>query len=256
MNSRGYPSFMYHPAFYPVHSTQYDDCPTPTTNKTQLLLDQSRPIFDTMKRIVWVSHRLAYTLHSTMVSIHTGYSALIYSIHQLHILKKVLIQHKERVLSFLRWIKKRQSNKHAFSVAEFQAYCLSETSSRSIIQLPTLLYLSCMFIIPYIIYITSQKNTPPLISYNTSPKHPKQSYNIAAEKVNRKGNDIPCPPQVEFARAIFPFKAEYPREISLQSNELVAILSKETNDWWKGRLRDGKIGYFPANHVRIIKKES
>jgi peroxin-13 len=69
------------------------------------------------------------------------------------------------------------------------------------------------------------------------------------------------PSKLEFARATYDFTAESQMELSLKKNDIVAILSKTTEpgattpgQWWRGRLRDGKMGLFPANYVEIIQK--
>ena len=68
------------------------------------------------------------------------------------------------------------------------------------------------------------------------------------------------PSKLEFARATYDFTAESPMELNLKKGDIVAIISKvdpNTNavsQRWRGRLRDGTMGLFPANYVEIIQK--
>ncbi|KAL5640059.1 hypothetical protein ACGC1H_007380 [Rhizoctonia solani] len=75
---------------------------------------------------------------------------------------------------------------------------------------------------------------------------------------------LPAPPsaapidmsQVQFATALYDFEAKDPVELGLKKTDLVAILGRtENGDWFRGRTREGKMGWFPANHVQILKKK-
>ncbi|KAG9108825.1 Peroxisomal membrane protein PAS20 [Ceratobasidium sp. 392] len=63
--------------------------------------------------------------------------------------------------------------------------------------------------------------------------------------------------QVQFATALFDFATADPVELGLKRGDLVAIIGRtEGGDWFRGRTREGKQGWFPANHVQILKKEA
>jgi peroxin-13 len=80
--------------------------------------------------------------------------------------------------------------------------------------------------------------------------------------------------QLSFARATHVFAAQSPAELALQPEEIVAIVAKldprtgiEADprtlgealgveaDWWKGRTRDGREGWFPRAFVQIIERK-
>ncbi|CAE6440305.1 unnamed protein product [Rhizoctonia solani] len=62
--------------------------------------------------------------------------------------------------------------------------------------------------------------------------------------------------QVQFATVLFDFEAKDPVELGLKKGDLVAILGRtENGDWFRGRTREGKMGWFPGNHVQILKKK-
>ncbi|KAF7794074.1 hypothetical protein EIP86_005204 [Pleurotus ostreatoroseus] len=77
------------------------------------------------------------------------------------------------------------------------------------------------------------------------------------------------PSQLTFARALYPFEASSPAELALKENEIVAIMGKldpatgaevdprlevEGSEWWKGRTREGREGWFPKKWVQILEK--
>ncbi|QRV94538.1 mitochondrial inner membrane protease ATP23 [Ceratobasidium sp. AG-Ba] len=63
--------------------------------------------------------------------------------------------------------------------------------------------------------------------------------------------------KVQFATAIFEFATTDPVELGLKKGDLVAIIGRtEGGDWFRGRTREGKQGWFPANHVQILKREA
>ncbi|KAK9492823.1 Peroxin 13, N-terminal region-domain-containing protein [Lipomyces doorenjongii] len=80
------------------------------------------------------------------------------------------------------------------------------------------------------------------------------------------GNDLIIDPsKLEFCRATYDFVPENEAiELAFKKGEVIAILSKDTvtgaedgePTWWRGRLRDGRIGFFPSNYVEVIKRRT
>lgn len=76
------------------------------------------------------------------------------------------------------------------------------------------------------------------------------------------------PTMLTFVRALYPFQPGSPAELELKENEIVAVIAKldpptgaevdprveVDTDWWKGRTRDGREGWFPRKWVQIIEK--
>ena len=74
------------------------------------------------------------------------------------------------------------------------------------------------------------------------------------------------PSTLTFARAVYPFTATNQNELGLKENEIVAIMGKldprtgmevdprleVEGEWWKGRTRDGREGWFPRKFVEIL----
>jgi len=78
------------------------------------------------------------------------------------------------------------------------------------------------------------------------------------------------PSQLTFARTAYAFHASTPSELSLHENEIVAVMGKldpstgmevdprievET-EWWKGRTRDGREGWFPRKFVEVLERKA
>lgn len=67
------------------------------------------------------------------------------------------------------------------------------------------------------------------------------------------------PSKLSFARAVYAFQTTDPIELSLAKGEIVAVLSTQDpttgaeSEWWRGRTRDGRQGWFPASYVEVIK---
>ncbi|KAH9983452.1 Peroxin 13, N-terminal region-domain-containing protein [Russula vinacea] len=78
------------------------------------------------------------------------------------------------------------------------------------------------------------------------------------------------PSQLAFARTVFPFKASTQSELTLQENEIVAVMGKldpstgmeidprleVQTEWWKGRTREGREGWFPRNYVEVLERKA
>ncbi|CAA7268884.1 unnamed protein product [Cyclocybe aegerita] len=76
------------------------------------------------------------------------------------------------------------------------------------------------------------------------------------------------PSSLTFARALYPFTPSNPNELALKDNEIVAITGKldprtgaevdprmeVDGEWWKGRTRDGREGWFPKKWVEVLQR--
>lgn len=64
------------------------------------------------------------------------------------------------------------------------------------------------------------------------------------------------PSSLTFVRAAFPYAAADPAELSFDQDSIIAVLTpvaeRTTPGWWRGRLRDGTIGFFPSTHVEEL----
>jgi len=53
-------------------------------------------------------------------------------------------------------------------------------------------------------------------------------------------------------KVLFDFQSRKPEELSLKKGETLENVGKVSDEWWKGRNKDGKVGVFPANYVVVI----
>lgn len=64
------------------------------------------------------------------------------------------------------------------------------------------------------------------------------------------------PSTLTFVRATHPFTSTEPQELTFQTNDIIAVLTPQAErqepGWWRGRLRDGRIGWFPSTHVSEV----
>lgn len=77
------------------------------------------------------------------------------------------------------------------------------------------------------------------------------------------------PSSLTFARALYPFVPSNQTELALKENEIVAIMGKldprtgaevdprldVDGEWWKGRTREGREGWFPRKWVEVLEKK-
>jgi len=61
------------------------------------------------------------------------------------------------------------------------------------------------------------------------------------------------PKNLEFYQALYDFVPQDSMvEMALKKGDIVAILQKLEGGWWRGRKRDGSMGFVPGNYLDII----
>lgn len=53
--------------------------------------------------------------------------------------------------------------------------------------------------------------------------------------------------------ALFPFNAVHNDELTFQKDDIITLVSKDEQAWWRGEL-NGKTGLFPSNYVAPLCK--
>jgi peroxin-13 len=67
------------------------------------------------------------------------------------------------------------------------------------------------------------------------------------------GETIVDPKKLDFYQALYDFVPQDPSvEMALKKGDIVAILQKLDGGWWRGRKRDGSMGFVPGNYLDII----
>lgn len=68
------------------------------------------------------------------------------------------------------------------------------------------------------------------------------------------------PSTLTFVRAQYPHQSNDEFELNFNKGDIIAVLTPKAErtepGWWRGRLRDGKIGWFPSTHVLEIPMNS
>ncbi|KAG1839732.1 Peroxin 13, N-terminal region-domain-containing protein [Suillus subalutaceus] len=91
---------------------------------------------------------------------------------------------------------------------------------------------------------------------------------ILTERAMQIGPGSLDPSTLTFARAVYPFTPSSPSELALRENEIVAITGKldpstgvevdprleVESEWWKGRTREGREGWFPKRWVEVLER--
>ncbi|KAI8644511.1 hypothetical protein BD408DRAFT_413201 [Parasitella parasitica] len=211
----------------------------------QSIENRCQPLFEAMKRLSLTCNGLSRTLESTLVATHSGFKAFSQLTHQYRTIKHFVSQ-MSSIVSFLSWLRNKLvcSQKSTlltkFSIEEFESY--NKTNSK----IPWTIFLALSISASMVMY--SHKKKRQLQSKIEEKKACASSESKTAPKIMKNAAKI------EFARAKYSFHAKSSDELILHPNDLIAILSREDNEWWQGRLRNGEVGYFPANHVEIIEK--
>lgn len=103
---------------------------------------------------------------------------------------------------------------------------------------------------PFIIFISAVIALPYLMN--------KLMKSMSARRVTSAMEAHDQPP---IAVANYDFVPSSPMELKLTKGTTVEVLdtldpvTREPSSWWQGRLRDGSIGMFPANHVHYVTQQ-
>jgi peroxin-13 len=75
----------------------------------------------------------------------------------------------------------------------------------------------------------------------------------AIEHQSSTGESVIDPKQLDFYQALYDFVPQDPNvELALKKGDIVAVLQKLEGGWWRGRKRDGAMGFVPGNYLDII----
>ncbi|CAH1764101.1 13491_t:CDS:2 [Entrophospora sp. SA101] len=189
--------------------------------------------FQMIESIVNAFGGFAQMLESTYFATHSSFMAMVGVVDQFGSLRNYLGQVLS-IFALIRWIKHlfykltgRQPpvDPSNLNVADYQQFQEQRKYSRR----PLLFFVIAVFGLPYLMH--------------------KFIHAFSAGR-----------PNLEMCQATYDFRGESQVELTFQRGDIIAILSKvdmwgQPSQWWRGRLRNGEQGLFPANYVEIIKKE-
>ncbi|KAI8373675.1 Peroxin 13, N-terminal region-domain-containing protein [Blakeslea trispora] len=223
---------------------------------TQRMEMGTRPAFEVIENIVGSFGGFAQMLESTFMATHSSFMAMVGVAEQLGFLRNYLGQ-VFSVFALYRFVKRMfykmtgrstSAQSMEMSLMEFESFNnKSAAPGPKMSRKPFLIFMLMVVGLPYMMHKLIK-----LIASKQQQQMTLQQQGAAQSAID--------PSKLEFARATYDFTAESNMELNLKKGDIVAIISKvdpNTNavsQWWRGRLRDGTMGMFPANYVEIIQK--
>lgn len=238
----------------------YGPMPFDPTNQSlgQTLENTTQQTFTLLHSIVQTFTGVSQMLESTFMATHSSFFAMVGVVEQFGQLRNALGS-VLGLFGLLRWMKElitgRPSNQLQGEFREFingkPVQGPSPPPGSRPNRKPLIIFLLAIFGVPYAMH--------------------KLVKVLSERQQQQQGQILPPldPTVLTFARALYPFQPTSPAELELKENEIVAIMGKldpstgaevdprmevET-DWWKGRTRDGREGWFPKKWVQIIEKK-
>ena len=231
---------------------------------TQRMETGTRATFEVIESIVGAFGGFAQMLESTFMATHSSFMAMVGVAEQFGNLRTYLGQVLS-IFALIRWAKSlfykvtgRQppTNPQDLNASDFQRF--QEATPQKLSRKPFFIFLFAVVGLPYLMH--------KLIKHISAKQQQQQMFLPDGTPMQQPMNgmmpqqDQVDPQNLEFARASYEFNAESPMELNLKKGDIIAILSKVDpatgvqSQWWRGRLRNGTMGLFPANYVEIIQK--
>jgi peroxin-13 len=234
---------------------------------TQAMESGTAATFQIIESIVGAFGGFAQMLESTFMATHSSFFAMIGVAEQFGHLRNYLGQVLS-VFTLIRWVKgliARLTGRELPTDLSPESFKAFETaagtgpdgrpakSGPKPSKKPIVIFFLAVFGLPYLMnrvvrLITASQeeearrralNGEPMIGPDGRPLPP------SAESID--------PSSLTFVRATHPYASADPMELSFGVNDIIAVLTpfaeREEPGWWRGRLRDGKQGFFPSTHV-------
>ncbi|ORY47587.1 Peroxin 13, N-terminal region-domain-containing protein [Leucosporidium creatinivorum] len=227
--------------------------------------------FQLLQSIVGAFGGFAQMLESTVMATHSSFFAMIGVAEQLGHLRNYLGQVLS-IFALIRWCRGLldkalgRTPKADISAEGFKAFeqgggaaAAGGTGKNKLNKKPLVVFFLAVIGLPWLmtrlvkLIVSRQEEEARRIAADPS---------LAPPQFDEQGRPLPPaipldPSSLTFARALFPYEATTPEELTLTKDAVVAILTPEeerkTNAWWRGRLRDGTQGWFPGNYVEELK---
>ncbi|KAG8905388.1 Peroxisomal membrane protein PAS20 [Tulasnella sp. 403] len=208
--------------------------------------------FALIQSIVGTFTGFAQMLDSTFVATHSSFFAMLGVAEQFGQLKVALGQ-VLGLFGFVGWLRGWWRGDKASMKRDFKKFLRgeelgSQPSTPPPSKKPIFFFILAVFGLPYLMHR--------VIKHIASRLPPPVPLGPDGKPLTQQVID---PANLTFVRALYPFETRDPVELSLSKGELVAVLSMNDpvtgleGDWWRGRTREGREGWFPKNFVEIIK---
>ncbi|KAJ7322821.1 Peroxin 13, N-terminal region-domain-containing protein [Mycena albidolilacea] len=252
---------------------QLDPNGLPIPSLTQTLESTTQHTFQLIHSIVQTFSGVAQMLESTFMATHSSFFAMVGVIDQFGHLRNALGS-VLGLFGLMRWMRELLTGAPAARPGmqgEFREFVNGRPVQGPHPQAspgpkpskkPLIFFLLAIFGIPYamtkLVQILNER-----------------ARNNAAAGGLLPGQPLPPidPATLTFARAMYPFTPTTQSELALKENEIVAIMGKldprtgaevdprlqieneESVQWWKGRTREGREGWFPRKFVEVLEKK-
>ncbi|KAF8651135.1 hypothetical protein AX16_004858 [Volvariella volvacea WC 439] len=259
---------------------QLDANGNPVPSLTQTLESTTQHTFALLHSIVQTFTGVAQMLESTFMATHSSFFAMVGVIEQFGQLRNALGS-VLGLFGLMRWMKEVLIGRRTITGAQTVGGMRNEftdfvngrpvqplSSSTSGVpgqprpsKKPLVVFLLAIFGIPYAM--------TKLIKILQERAQAQQA--AGGVGLVQAPNGLPPlePSMLTFARAIYPFTPSNTSELALKENEIVAIMGKldprtgqevdprleVEGEWWKGRTRDGREGWFPKKWVQVLERK-
>lgn len=235
---------------------------------TQTLESTTQHTFALIHSIVQTFSGVAQMLESTFMATHSSFFAMVGVIDQFGQLRNALGS-VLGLFGLLRWMKETITGRSSSGPAgtlnsEFRDFINGRPVQGppgppppKASKKPLIFFLLAIFGVPYAMH--------KLVHILSERAHAQ----AAANGGILPGQMPPLDPAtLTFARALYPFTPSNSSELALKDNEIVAITGKldprtgaevdprmeVEGEWWKGRTREGREGWFPRKWVEVLEK--
>ncbi|EIN09130.1 hypothetical protein PUNSTDRAFT_67288 [Punctularia strigosozonata HHB-11173 SS5] len=222
----------------------------------------TQPTFALLHSLVSTVSSLAQMLESTFMATHSSFFAMVGVVDQFTVLRNALGS-VLGLFGLVRWMRDMLLGKRSSGGmrGEFRDFINGKPVQGPMPQRPgpppskkpVIIFLLAVFGIPYAMH---------------------RLMKILAERAAQGQLTLPGqlppldPSQLSFARALYPFTPSNSAELALKENEIVAIMGKldpstgvevdprmeVDTEWYKGRTRDGREGWFPRKWVQALER--
>lgn len=228
-------------------------------NFTQSMANSTQATFQIIQSIVGAFGGFAQMLESTFMATHSSFFAMVSVAEQFGNLRNG-IGSVLGIFAMMRWVRTlmakitgRPLPDSEISVENFASFQASRPdgspSGPKFSKKPLLVFLMAVVGLPWLM----SKLIRAMTAREEAERRRIQEQN---------GMNAPIDPStLEFCRATFDFTPQDPQmELPFAKGDLIAILSKtdpmgNASQWWRGRTRDGKVGYLPSNYVELIPRK-
>lgn len=237
---------------------------------TQRMESGTQATFELISSIVGAFGGFAQMLESTFMATHSSFFAMVGVADQFASLRNYLGQVLS-VFALARWLKNillrvtGRAPSLDLNARDFKDFATAQASGQPVAAKPSKRPLVIFFLavvgLPYLTgklvrIITERQEAERKRLEALGAEHNQQGQ--VADTLGLPDGATIDPSKLTFVRALYAYDTPDPLELNLKQNDIVAVLSKVDpqsgleSTWWRGRTRDGRIGWFPSTYVESL----